>query len=421
MITKTKKNFYILVFFIIILFICLSLSYITYLSQVYSYLGYHLNFNLFKLIETIVIFLFVVFPILRVIYSNSAYFFIIYLFVIFQIVPDSIILFLQNSSRLPLYCTLVPLILSMFFYKIKIKIPHHKKIQNSKLYFLFFIIISFCISIYLNIGLNLNFNILNLTSSIIYEQRQFIHENLNKLNSYLIGPIIYLTCILLITSLLNKKRFLTFISAILLIYMFFQTASRMVLITPVYILFFFYVSRTYIVSLIKFMTILCITLTILLISPSNVLTNIPHALIVHRTIMIQSVIKKYYFENFQHHPQQLNHSIFNKLSHEPYYKKDTAKEIGNKYFKKESHANTGFIGDAYMNFNIIGVIIYSIIFCCVILYLNILKISSRYSGILFSLSILFQNAALTSMFLTNGIAILFITLFIYVKNTSYEK
>ena len=136
MITKTKKNFYILVFFIIILFICISLSYITYLSQVYSYLGYHLNFNLFKLIETIVIFLFVVFPILRVIYSNSAYFFIIYLFVIFQIVPDSIIFFLQNSSRLPLYCTLVPLILSMFFYKIKIKIPHHKKIQNSKLYFL---------------------------------------------------------------------------------------------------------------------------------------------------------------------------------------------------------------------------------------------------------------------------------------------
>lgn len=419
MVTK-NKNFYILIFFIIVLFTCLSLSYVTFLSQLYQYVGYHLNFSLFKLIEIILIFLFIVFPILRFLYSDSTYFFIVYLFVIFQIIPDSIVLFFQNTSRLPLYSTLVPLILSIFFYKIKIKTPKNK-LKNSKIYFLFFTIVCFCISIYLNIGLNLNFNILNVTTSIIYEQRKLIHQSLNTLNTYLVGPVIYLTCILLITSLLNKKKALTFFGLLILIYLFFQTASRMVLIMPVYTLFFYFVSKNYIVSLIRFMGVLCITLSVLLISPSNIVTNIPHALIVHRTIMIPSVIKKIYFEHFQYHPQQLNHSIFNKLSHEPYTKKDTAKEIGNKYFKKGNNANTGFIGDAYMNFNLIGVIVYSLFFCGIVLYLNILKISSRYTGIFFSLSILFQNGALTSIFLTNGVAVLFIYLYFYARNSCYEK
>jgi len=77
-----------------------------------------------------------------------------------------------------------------------------------------------------------------------------------------------------------------------------------------------------------------------------------------------------------------------------------SREIGDAYYRIGSSANNGIISDAYANFGVIGVILYSLIFVLIFKYINKLNQKNNFliTPLLVGLAISLTNSGLLAVF-----------------------
>jgi hypothetical protein len=120
-----------------------------------------------------------------------------------------------------------------------------------------------------------------------------------------------------------------------------------------------------------------------------------------------------YLDFFKENFMCWSESIFSSLVEYPYERRHEYL-IGEVYFNRsDMAANNGLVSDGYMNFGFVGVLAQSLIIGLYFMFLNSMRVSSKYFGIYFLVIFSFISSSLFTVFLTHGaIALLFISLFL---------
>jgi hypothetical protein len=176
------------------------------------------------------------------------------------------------------------------------------------------------------------------------------------------------------------------------------------------LIFFYFFGKTILNKLTYFLVILFFLIIVLMPVTDFILkNNLLHSIFIERIFFDQSLMTYCYFDFFQDKPVFFSESfIFNKIFTYP-YDLSSANLIGKVYFNNPlSHANTGIVGDGFMNLGYIGVVLLSMIFSSIFLFFNSIDFDKRYFGVFFLLIFDFLNNSLLSTFLSGGLWILII-------------
>ena len=128
----------------------------------------------------------------------------------------------------------------------------------------------------------------------------------------------------------------------------------------------------------------------------------------------------FYFDFYENNHTYLSQSFFNPFI-EYNYSVNPSNLIGELYFNNSLvSANTGLIGDAFMNFGYIGILIYILIFSFLIIKLSS-KIPNIYYGLLLIQLFSFQNSPMTTVLITHGFLFFWILLNFSTKVVKFTR
>lgn len=383
----------------------LDLSYILVISKLFSYEGYYLEINNFKLLESylFLIFLSILMMILtssRVKFFSSEYF--LFLLFLFTYVPLSSLYALSDRSRVFFYyCTIFWFLLIIFYYNIPVfKL---KSLQISKYTF---IICAFGINlivlslIYSYLGISLNFNL-----SLVYEIRSKYIEASIPFAGYLFNWTGYVINPLLLSYSFNRKQWTIFIISLFMqLLLFSQTGLKSFLFLPPLVLGVNWLYRQYGKKRLYILTILAMSFVIILgVLSYHLVGDIwISSLFARRTLYVPALLSFYYYEFFSlRGPIYLSqHSLFGNLLTYP-YSLNPPHLIGSVYFgRAEIAANNGILGESYMNFGFAGSILWSFV---LVLLLKILDsfVGVDKSKLIVGITVVFVNVFTNSALLTN--------------------
>ena len=391
----------------------LDLSYLFYVQKRYDYYGFILDFNLIKEIESIIFIILIFFCISKI--NNKYSKFIISLLYILSIMPIFTLYSFENQSRLFTYSIFIGFFITtlMARYPIKslIKFSGPKKCNSSVLkqrYNNIFMLILFLFSlatytllIYYN-GIP-TFKAFNLSK--VYEIRSsnrmpryvnymFFWQS-KVINPFLLGLFI-----------LKRNKLMSLLIIILQISLFLITAHKIVLFSMILV-----VST---IIILKFKSVLNILLSsfniVVSFSFFLYIINIsewPASLFIRRLLFAASQNGYYYYEYYSNNKLVfLSHSVLKRFIEYPYNLLPTY-NIGAEYYDNpKTSANAGYLADAYMNFGITGVILFSIILGIILIFINLLSETIN-STIIATATILgffsLNDSALLTSLMTNGI------------------
>lgn len=344
--------------FIFIYKILLDITYIYYINPVYEYMGFIYNFNLIKLLESYIATFLVTLclPIDEFKPSTIA----LNILNIIMIIPIYSLYAFKNEYRVYMYAITLSYIITIYIVKLLPNITLKFNININK--FLIDILILFGFIVY---GSLIKFNGIPSFELLNFNNVYKVRGNVNygyKIINYLVSWQATVTNIFFIIVLWIKKekrKFVLLCSLQLLLY----------LITSHKTYIFYCLIIPFIIVTIKkgkfiISSIYGIILTIIfsLILFINKISIMPAALFINRTLFLPAQISFQYYEYFsQNEFVMLSHSIFSKIFPQSIYNIHPILIIGNQYYNN-SWANTGYLGDAYMNFGIIGMLIFSILF-----------------------------------------------------------
>jgi len=293
-----------------------------------------------------------------------------------------------------------------------------KKILLFSLLFFFGTIVFFMIYKYLGISINFNLNRVYDIRFQFVEKKIFLAGYLFNWQGYILNPVflayfirrrkwIYATLILffqiILFSVTGMKSFL-FVIPFMLALMWITTRKNPL----VYIA-------------------IGLTAIILLGMLSYMLSDDIYisSLITRRFLLVPARLSFLYYDFFSHHDYIfLSHSIFCFFLDYPYHL-NPANLIGEIYFNSPStHANTGIVGDAYMNFGFVGLALWSILFALVLKLID--SCSKRkdkkiaIAAIAMPVIILLNSGLLTGL-LTHGLLLALLILYLLPKETHENK
>lgn len=400
------KSFFSILFLVLFYKVLLDIGYIYISAKDYLYMGTYKNLNVEKLIfaYTSIIVLTIL---LTYNHSHISDFFKQLLFII-VFVPYSTVFSLKNQSTLyfltAFLCFILIILSSKLFHKIRIR-----NLKEGKNFWFIFILLFSAISYLIlisNLGLKFNLSFEN-----VYDIRFSYKEELkysgemidyiinwqgNVINPFLFGFFI-----------VKKKYRYAWIILGLQLLLFSYTGYKSV---------FFAVFAIYVVlmlqrrnSFLNFTLIFSI-LTMLAISIYFIFRNQwIFFLFAQRLLILPAQISFQYFEFFSMHDLvKLSHSIFSSFFEYP-YKVAPAFLIGELYYNNSAaNANTSFLADAYMNFGIAGMLIYSIFLSFIFYFIDCISLKKNKTLItvllfvpIFSLS----NAGLLTTINTHGLGL----------------
>ncbi|HBF87359.1 MAG TPA: hypothetical protein DDX39_01865 [Bacteroidales bacterium] len=421
----TKKSFFDLFlfnntntyisFYLLIISIFLEFYYVNFVHKIYFYDGFSFDFNIVKYV--ISKFLLIGFLLLsHMLYDKSKFVYSIYsIFMLFVLIPNLILYSYMNVTEGPILVSSFILLLLVFISANKLSVSHIYVQENIKYYFLVLAAILFLIPIAIENGFTVNWKTLFLQE--IYETRDVFASKLSSLSSYTFGwEVKVVAPLLLIFCLIKKEYFFAFLAFSFVIYSFLISGHKSVYLSTVVILFFFYLGKNYELKIKYFFALIIFMLIGVYAFDSTFLEgNLTQSIFVRRLFFVPALLNTHYFDFFQNEPIYLSHSILSSFIEYP-YDLDPSHLIANEYFAKpEMSSNNGIIADGYMNFGIIGAILYSFIFSIVILFFNSLDIDSRYFGLFFLLIRVFIGSALLTVVLTHGLWILLLLSLVYLR------
>lgn len=411
---KISKNFLVATFAFLLISIVLEIYYTFFVIKFYEYYGFVLEFNLIKYIESkTMLFLFLLsgFRLNR----KSSFVSSLYLLLgLFIFIPGHILFSYSNGNRAVFYSIITFFAIIYIIAPLKFKIKTLRASETVKYYLFFSFIIILFIPIIIDFGLNINPKVLLLSD--IYVARSSFKSNLSSISSYSFWWLAKISVpVFLVYSIQNKKYIHFLVGIVILIYLFLISGHKSVYFTPILILFFYYMGKTYDKKLMFAMTGLLIFIILLNIPDLLINRNLFKSIFVRRIFFVPALLNEYYFDFFTNNHIYLSHSI---LSHffDYQFTADPAYVIGETYFNKpDMSSNNGLISDAYMNFGYAGVVIYSLIFATILAFFNSIEINHKYFGIFVFYMMIFRGSAFLTVILTHGFWIMILLSFLIFK------
>jgi hypothetical protein len=334
---------------------------------------------------------------------------------IIMIIPILSIYALKDESRLYVYFIALSFLLTLYLCK---NIPRIKNTLNlSSNSLVYSIVAVFTFIVY---GLMVYFNgipSLELFDlSKVYTIRGTVDYGFGFMD-YLVGWQAKIINVFFITMFWVKKKKKLFIASVALqIFLFLITSHKAYFFYPIllpFIMFFIKRNKFNIYSLVGLTSITWVSLLIHFLGVNKLIA----AMFVNRTLFLPAQISFQYHEFFSKNGLvMLSHSIFGFLFKQPIYEIHPIRVIGINYYTN-NWPNTGYLADAFMNFGYLGMIIFSIIFAFILKLIDSLSYSPGKrlitSGMMVFFMISFTNGALLTNLLNGGVLffILFLLLF----------
>ncbi|MGD9568065.1 MAG: O-antigen polymerase [Sedimentibacter sp.] len=398
---------------ILIYRILLDLSYIVFINPVYSYEGFVFKFNSLKMLESY-FFVFITSSLLpqnNKLPSNI----VMNILNLIMIIPIYSIFAFKNESRIYAYSVFVSFNLGIIIIRLFPKITYKVKFSFNKFINLFIVsvtVIVYVILIYFN-GLPklalLNFN-------NVYIVRSTINYGF-PIMTYLVSWLgIVINPYLVITFYKRNNKLMLFFVIFSQIILYLLTSQKSFLFYPILLVIILYL--LYRKDFIKY-TILGVTAIVVLSMLVYFLARssfIPR-LTIYRTLYLPAQISFQFYEFFSKNGLvYLSHSIFEPFFTKPIYDTHPIEIIGQIYYYN-NFPNTGYLGDAYMNFGITGMIVYSILLSFILKLIDGLAENDEkvltacaFTGVL---SIQLSNTGLLTTLLTGGLIVFIMLLWIF--------
>ncbi len=145
----------------------------------------------------------------------------------------------------------------------------------------------------------------------------------------------------------------------------------------------------------------------------------PYSMFVRRLLILPAKITDEYHAVFSEFPKlRLSHSILSGVFPYP-FATDPAELIGGLFYNEgETHANTGILGDGFMNFGYVGMLVWSVLFAFLLKVADCLSCKKNLAvcgACVAPFMILLSNCALFTVFSTHGLMITFLLILLFPK------
>lgn len=404
--------------FLSILFykIVLDLSYYFLISPVWSYSKFTLDINVIKLTESYLL-LFVIF-ILMPKSSKKLSSIMIWLLILLSYIPMLTLFALKDESRIFMYAVAGFWILVFLLLKIpSISISFLKKSQAKFTRGVIFVslvaIVFFLINRYL--GISFNFDLTK-----VYDIRsQYLETGIPWAGylftwlAYIVNPVFFAICI-------TRKRWIyAVLIAVLQLLVFSSTGNKTFLFAlPFVLALMWIVTRK---NPVAWMAIGLIVIILAGMLSYWLIDDVwVSSLFTRRTLLAPAQLSFLYHDFFSKHDYVFlsPHRIFRFFLDYPYHL-DPPHLIGEVYFNQpKMGANTGIVGDAYMNFGFIGLVLWSI---SLVIILRLIDSFSRNKATKITVAaiampaIFLTNSALLTCLLTHGLLLALMLLYLLPK------
>ncbi len=408
-----KKFIIINIILCIILYYFLDFLYVRDISVVFESEGYKFEPSVNKSIFSYALLLIT----LAFIYFSKLSGFInavVFIFVGLLLVPNLLLYkYMTIDPAISLGCVLFIFFIGLFS-KWQLSIKHQIVERKNQIWVLALIIMFALIPFFITFGFNLRLDSFYFGDEV-YEVRLDAREKYNMFTAYTYNWLTnILLPILLVMSIRQKNYGLLGFAIIAIVYLFLCNAMKSVLISiPFLILFYFgdYVKKA------SLFLLICVTVCFVNVLVPDIFITV----FVNRTFYITALLNHYYFDFFNNNAIHLSSSVFRSFIDYP-YTETPARLIGREYFgRTEMNANNGFPGDAFMNFGYFGILIFASLIATIFSFLNSLKLSNRYFGVIFISIGTFISSEFFTALMTHGILLLLlVSAFLLKKSGHYE-
>jgi len=392
------------------MYFILRYYYNNFTCQEYDYLGFENNPDIIRTLFSFLVFL-IFLGLSLIVYRNGEFYYTIYtLILLLFYIPASLVF---SGLRLPyelfsLYIILQFLLFFFSFIKFRIRITQINEFQEKRI--LFSLLLIFGLPFLLNIpNYEMNFNVLIFKD--IYETRFNFASNSTPLVNYSYFWLIkILAPVTFIYGLIKRKYLYSILSFLLLTYIYLVSGHKTVYFALALLLVFYALKDT-VAEKTQLLLVTIIFSSALLVPLLDNLLGVKtfKFMMFERVFFDQALLTSYYYDFFHSRPIYFSESMFFEKIFDYPYAMPSQNLIAWEYFhSKFQHANTGLIGDAFMNMGVTGVIIISSLFSLVISYFNSLEIDERYFGLFIMYVFDFQNTSFLSILFSGGLFFLMI-------------
>jgi len=394
--------------------ITLDLSFYYIVSPVWGYMRFEFQFNIIKFIESFIL-LFIVFLVMPK-SSKKLSNIMIWLFILLSYVPMLTIFALKDESRLLIYSVTVfwiVVILLLQAPSVDLNMLKRSWLIRSSLFTCISLLTFIIISKYIELSINLDL-------SKVYEIRSEFSRAGIPLAGYLFNWQGYIVNPVFFSFFCIKKKWI-FVALIvfLQLLLFSGTGNKTYLFALVFVSFLMWsINRKNPLGYIAFGITGIIFLGMLTYWAVNDVWI--SSLFTRRTLLDQAQQYFFYHDFFSKNSYTFlsQHRLFQIFLDYPYHL-DPPNLIGEVYYgNPENSANTGIIGDAYMNFGFAGLAIWSVLISII---LKIIDSFSKWKYKKISIaaiampSLTLINSALLTNFLTHGLLLALLLLYFLPK------
>ena len=334
----------------------LEISYRQFVNPLYEYAGFKLDVDIFKYVESLLIYIIIVCSFPAKLTKASDY---LMVYLLFSFLAPLLVYYgLSNSSRSHLYIVLLGVAMIVIFRNGRpINLPVVKEGRQIAVGFMLFGAALVTLWMFLSGGLGY----FNLDLSRVYEFRQDVGALINQ------GPMGYVNIwttkvfgpFLLALSLWRKNVFFVVLILSLHLIWFGITSHKAVLFCPMLIIFLWLWFRSYkALALIP----ICLSLVIMISLAAYFIVDdiMLGSLFVRRTFFVPSTLTFVYYDFFSSNPLVYwSESITSSFIDYPYHM--SAPRIIGQHLGTLSHANNSFLSTGYMHAGVPGVILYGVL------------------------------------------------------------
>ena len=399
--------------------VMLDVSYFYLISPIWSYAKFELNLNSIKLAESYFL-LFVVFLLMPKSSKKLSDVFV-WLLILFSYIPMLTLFALKDETRIFMYAVTGFWLLVFFLLQMSwVSLPLFK--QSALLRFSLFALLS--IIVYLMIYKYLGFSF-TIDIRKVYEIRSQFSETAIPLAGYLFTWLAYIVNPLFFAFFCVKRKWIFVVLIVFLEFLLFsQTGNKTFLFAlPFMLILIWIITRK---NPLAYTAIVLSGGIVLGIFSYWVIDDIwISSLFTRRSLFVPAQLSFFYNDFFSKNECVfLSHSIFSSFSDYPYHLVPP-NLIGDIYLGDPGcSANTGIVGDAYMNFGYAGLFLWAVLFAVIVKLLDTFTsgkdIRIAIGGIAMPVITLMNSALLTNL-LTHGLLLSLLLLYLLPENDVLVK
>lgn len=398
-----NRNKFIHLLLLVIFYLIIRYEYKNFVFALFHESGFNLIYSNIKTAFSFEILILILFLLLFL--NHSPFIYLVNIIVLILFVFPNLILFEYGNIelRILLFYILLFLTINIKFFgnKFLLKIPVLKKSNHDIILLLLFLI--FIIPFILKFGSNFDFRVFGM-GSIIYDIRATVTSKYNTFIAYGFGQLTKAVLpVFILYGIINKKPLLWITGSLAMIYIFLIIPQKSVIFSLLALLIFIFYKNYYSKAGLFIGGFILLIISVIVLSKYGEI--LPESILVRRFLFLPGIITEKYFIFFDNNPVYLSHNypviIDYSFDLQPPFL------IGKIFFNSpDASFNTGFIGDAFMNFGYPGVVIAIIIVGIIISYFDKLNLHPAYFGLPFLFIFQISNSGLLTSFLTHGCLLL---------------